>query len=169
MPVTAQLNYLRIAPRKVRLVVDAIRGKKAVRAEAILDFSVKGAAFPVLKLLRSALANAKHDFGLEPSDLYISKIAVNEGPKFKRWRPRARGQAFAIMKRTSHVALVLDTISKKETESKKGLARVSDSGKESAEEKTEKKTVAPRTKPASETQKPRAERGVKRVFRRKAF
>ncbi|MDI6591661.1 MAG: 50S ribosomal protein L22 [Patescibacteria group bacterium] len=113
MLITAKLRYLRIAPRKVRLVADLIRGKKVEEAQNILNFTVKRAAKPLLKLLKSAIANAKNNFQLEESNLYISKILVDEGPKYKRWRARARGRADQIQKKTSHLTLVLDEITKK--------------------------------------------------------
>jgi len=105
--VVAKLRYLRIAPRKVRLVADLIRKKPVNEALAILDFTRKKAARPLKKLLNSAIANAKNNFQLDPSNLYISKITVDEGPKYKRWMPRARGRADLILKRTSHITLVL--------------------------------------------------------------
>jgi len=110
--VVAKLRRLRIAPRKVRLVADLIRGKKVDEAINILTFLNKKAAKPVLKLLKSAIANAEHNFKLKKDNLFISKITVDEGPKFKRWMPRARGRADLILKRTSHITLVL---SEKET------------------------------------------------------
>jgi len=79
MAVTAKLNYLRIAPRKVRLVVDLIRGKTVGEAQTILNFTTKRANKPLLKLLKSAAANAKHNFQIDESNLYISKIVVDEG------------------------------------------------------------------------------------------
>src|SRR4030066_233417 len=100
MQVTAKLRYLNIAPRKVRLVADLIRGKSAEEAQAILNFTVKRATKPLEKLLKSALANAKNNFQLETSNLHISKILVDEGPKLKRYMPRARGQAYEIQKKT---------------------------------------------------------------------
>ena len=103
MAITAKLNYLRIAPRKVRLVADLVRGKKFQDAEAILRFTIKRGAEPILKLLKSAGANAKNSEGL-----YISKITVDEGPKLKRWRARSRGQSYRIQKKTSHINLELD-------------------------------------------------------------
>lgn len=112
--VVAKLRRLRIAPRKVRLVADLIRGKKVDEAINILTFLNKKAAKPVLKLLKSAIANAEHNFKLKKDNLFISKITVDEGPKFKRWMPRARGRADLILKRTSHITLVLS-----EKESKK--------------------------------------------------
>ena len=108
MPVTAKLHYLRIAPRKVRLVADLIRGKSTRDAQTILNFTTKKAARSLLKLLNSAIANAKNNLKLEEVNLFISKIEVNEGPKLKRSRPRARGQAYAIQKKTSHINLVLE-------------------------------------------------------------
>ena len=107
MEVTAKLRYLRIAPRKVRLVADLVRGKSVEEATHILNFTRKRAAKPILKLLNSAIANASHNFQLKKENLYISKIVVNEGPKLKRWRPRARGVTYEIQKKTSHITLVL--------------------------------------------------------------
>jgi len=107
--VTVKLRRLRIAPRKVRLVADLIRGKSVEEAQTILQFTIKRAALPLLKLLNSAVASAKQK-NLDPARLYISKITVDEGPKFKRWQPRARGQASEIQKKTSHITLVLAEI-----------------------------------------------------------
>ena len=115
MVITAKLNYLRIAPRKVRLVADLIRGKSVEEAQTILNFTIKKGAQPLLKLLNSAVANAKNNFKLETAKLFISKNEVNEGPKYKRMRPRARGQGYEIQKKTSHISLFLDEIKKKTT------------------------------------------------------
>ena len=108
MPAIASLNYLRIAPRKVRMVADLIRGKSIVQARDILNFTTKKASRPILKLLNSAIANAKNNLKMEETLLFISKLEVNEGPKLKRSRPRARGQGYAIQKKTSHINLILD-------------------------------------------------------------
>ena len=107
MEVVAKLRYLRIAPRKVRLVADLVRGKKVEEAAHILTFTRKRAAKHILKLLNSAIANALHNFQLKKENLYIARIIVDEGPKLKRWRPRARGMAYEIQKKTSHITLVL--------------------------------------------------------------
>jgi len=119
MTVTVKLRNLRIAPRKVRLAADSIRNKPAEEARNILNFTVKRATHPLLKLLNSAIASAKNNYDLEPVDLYISKITVDEGTKFKRWMPRARGQASEIQKKTSHVTLVLSERGKSEVRSTK--------------------------------------------------
>ena len=110
MEVKTQLRYLRVTPRKVRLVADLIRSKSVKEAENILNFTQKGVALPLLKLLKQAIANAKNNFNLDENNLYISKILVNEGPKLKRIFPRARGRADIIQKKTSHVILILDEI-----------------------------------------------------------
>ncbi len=107
MIVKAKLSKLRISARKVRLVADMIRGKPAEKAASILSFTIKKAAKPLLKLLKSALANAKNNLKLDPADLFIEKIEVNDGPKYKRMRPRARGQGFEIQKKTSHIIMIL--------------------------------------------------------------
>jgi len=113
MPVTAKLRNLRIAPRKVRMVADLIRRKPVVEAENILKFTVKRAAPAFLKLLNSAVANAKNNFKMEKDNLYIQRILVDEGPKMKRWLPRARGKADEIQKKTSHITIILDEIKSK--------------------------------------------------------
>lgn len=118
MEIKAHLRYLRIAPRKVRLVADLIRGKPVKEAEKILNFVPKKAALPLLKLLKSAIANAKNNFKIEEKTLFISKILVNEGPKLKRIFPRARGRADIIQKKMSHITLVLDKIEKKQNKEK---------------------------------------------------
>jgi len=112
MQVTAHLNNLRTAPRKVRQVIDLVRGKKAGEAQTILSFTVNKSAGNVLKLLNSAIASATHDFKLDKLNLYISKIFADEGPKLKRWHPMSRGRAYPIQKKTSHITLVLSEIKK---------------------------------------------------------
>lgn len=112
MVVKAKLNNLRIAPRKVRLVADLIRGKNVDWAQSVLEMIVKRAAKPMSKLLKSAVANAENNFHLDKDNLYISKIMVNEGRKLKRWRARSRGRAFEIQKKTSHIILELSEIKK---------------------------------------------------------
>jgi len=112
MAITAKLRYLRIAPRKVRLVADLIRGKSVEEAQNILNFTQKKTAEPFSKLLKQAIANAKNNppagGQMEEKNLYISTILVDEGPKLKRVRPRARGHADEIQKKTSHITLVLE-------------------------------------------------------------
>ncbi len=107
MDVKAKLRYLHIAPRKVRLVVDTIRGRKAEEALHLLDFDQRRAAKPVAKLLQSAMANAQHNFNLRKETLRIKEIRVDEGPKLKRWQPRAFGRAYPILKRSSHISIIL--------------------------------------------------------------
>lgn len=108
MEVRAHLRYLRIAPRKVRLVIDLIRGRSLAQAVDQLTILPKGAARPVFKLLQSAAANAEHNFHLDRASLSVKSIVANEGPKLKRYRPRAFGRAAAILKRSSHVTVVLE-------------------------------------------------------------
>jgi large subunit ribosomal protein L22 len=112
MEVRAKLSRLRIAPRKVRLVVDVLRGMDVEKAEQQLQFMQKGAALPINKLLKSAVANAVNNFKLEKSNLFIKEVTVNDGPVLKRWKPRAFGRATEILKRSSHILIVLDEIKK---------------------------------------------------------
>ena len=118
MKVKVRLSNLRTAPRKTRLVIDLVRGKKAVEAQTILSFTVNKTARPLLKLLNSAIATAKHDLQLDESNLFISEIFASEGPKLKRWHPMSRGRAFPIIKRSSHITLVLSEIVPTEKKSK---------------------------------------------------
>lgn len=108
MPVKAHLKHLRISPRKVRLVVNVIRGMEVDKALEQLEYIPKRSSSPVIKLLKSAVASAEHDFKLERNDLYISKIIVEEGTTLKRMMPHAMGRSFPIAKRTSHITLILD-------------------------------------------------------------
>ncbi len=170
MEVSAKLNYLRIAPRKVRLLADLIRGKKVKEAQTALNFAVKKGSLPMLKLLNQAVANAKNNFQLDSDSLFIYRIIVNEGPKLKRWRPRARGQAYEIQKKTSHIAIVLKSFKKVKKAKTKAIAKDKQSFQrpEEKNKKTEKiKTEKP--KPELKTVKPKSEKGIKRIFRRKAF
>lgn len=120
--VKAQLNNLRVSPRKVRLVADLIRGKNVAIARQQLTFLVKRSSDPMLKLLNSAIANAKNNAKMNEDDLVVSRIFVDGGPVLKRHMPRAFGRAFAIKKRTSHITMVLEEIKntkKKEVKDKK--------------------------------------------------
>ena len=113
MKVKVKLNRLRIAPRKVRLAASLIKEKKAKDALNLLKFSTKKAAHSLEKLVRSGMADAEHNFQLNPDDLRIFEIRVDEGATLKRWRARARGRAGEIHKKTSHITLVLEGEKKK--------------------------------------------------------
>ncbi|MBU7538888.1 50S ribosomal protein L22 [Levilactobacillus brevis] len=103
----ATAKTVRIAARKVRLVIDLIRGKSVAEALAILQFTPRGASPVVVKVLNSAVANAENNFDLDRQDLVVSEAYVNEGPTLKRFRPRAKGSASPINKRTSHITVVV--------------------------------------------------------------
>lgn len=111
--IKAKLNYLRIAPRKARLTADLIRGRSVQDAMNQLKFSPKRGAGPLLKLLKSAVANALRNFNLEDKNLYIKEIRVDQGPVYKRQMPRAFGKASMIRKKTSHITLILNDKSNK--------------------------------------------------------
>ena len=173
MKATAKLRYLRMAPRKVRMAVDLVRGKKVVEAQLLLQFAAKHSALPVLKTLNSAVASAINNFQAEAANLYISHIAVNEGPKLKRFRPRARGQAYEIQKKTSHITIVVDEIEqekvKKTTKSKDSVKdeKSVESVDSSTQKKETKKTYVKDRQ--STSSRPKEQRGVQRFFRRKAI
>ncbi len=161
MEIIAKLNYLHIAPRKVRLVAGLIKGKQVEDAQNILRFTIKKASDPILKLLMQAKANAKNNFQIDPSVLYISKITVDEGPKYKRWRARARGRAAEIQKKTSHITMIL----KGEEEKTKKIEKVS---KIENKEKVESAKKL-KFRPKKELTKSGRETGTKKIFRRKSF
>ncbi len=184
MEIKAKLKHLRIAPRKVRLISDLIREKPVEQAQAILNFTTNRAAQPLLKLLNQAVANAKNNFQLDETNLYIQKINVDEGPKLKRWRPRARGTAYPIQKKTSHITIILDEI-KKKAKKKKKIEKREPAFAEALAGKEEKIKGAPKVekiqkegkifaerakpKPELEIKRPQIEKGIKRIFRRKAI
>ncbi len=106
----AILRYERIAPRKVRTVIDMIRGKRVADAEAILRFTPKAASPIVLKLLKSAVANAENNMDMTKDNLYVAEVFADQGPTLKRFQPRAHGRAFRIHKKTSHITIILDQV-----------------------------------------------------------
>jgi large subunit ribosomal protein L22 len=105
--VRATARYVRVAPRKARLVADQVRGLPVTEAQTLLDFSPRGAARDVGKLIASAAANAENNHDLVAEDLRIADIRVDDGPILKRWRARARGRATRVDKRTSHLSVAL--------------------------------------------------------------
>lgn len=109
---TATAKTVRITARKARLVIDLIRGREVAEALAILDFTPRAGSPIVEKVLKSAIANAEHNFDLDAQNLYVKEAFVNEGPTLKRFRPRAKGSASPINKRTSHITV---TVAEKET------------------------------------------------------
>ncbi len=103
----AVAKYIMISPRKARQVVDLIRGKDVAEALAILKFTPHKATVPVTKVLKSAIANAEHNYELNSDNLYVKEIYVDAGPSLKRIKPRAQGRADLIRKRTSHITVVV--------------------------------------------------------------
>ncbi len=108
----ATARFVRIAPRKVKIVIDLIRGKNVEEAQAVLQYTPKAASEILAKILKSATANAENNLELNRDNLYIAEIFANQGPTMKRYRPRAFGRASRIRKRTSHITIVLDTVNK---------------------------------------------------------
>ncbi|PQD94173.1 50S ribosomal protein L22 [Pradoshia eiseniae] len=107
MQAKAVARTVRIAPRKARLVLDLIRGKQVGEAIAILNYTPKAASPIIEKVLKSAMANAEHNYDMDVNTLVVSEAYANEGPTLKRFRPRAMGRASAINKRTSHITIVV--------------------------------------------------------------
>ena len=108
MEAKAIAKNVRIAPRKVRVVMDLIRGKSVADAFAILKFTPKVGAEAIEKVLKSAVANAENNFDMNVDNLYVSTCFVDQGPTMKRIHPRSRGQAFKILKRTSHITVAVE-------------------------------------------------------------
>ena len=146
MQVKVFLNNLRIAPRKVRQVADLIRNKKADQARSLLEFTVNRSADPMLRLLNSAIATASNDFKLNEEDLYIYRVTVDEGPTLKRSHPMSRGRAYPIMKRTSHICIILDDGKSEESNKKVAKKQEKKDTKKATQEKSEKKTVKEKSK-----------------------
>ncbi|MBM4177278.1 50S ribosomal protein L22 [Candidatus Gribaldobacteria bacterium] len=170
MEVKAKLNNLRIAPRKVRLVADLIRGKNVNQAERILSFCVKRGTLPLKKLLQSCVQNGKNNFQLEEANLFVKEIKVDEGRKLKRWHPMSRGRAGAIQKKTSSVSLVLADYQKE-----KLLLKTKNNVKGSVVSEREK-TIKNKNKAKDkkkftsfENKKIQNKANLKQVFRRKAI
>jgi large subunit ribosomal protein L22 len=110
MEARAQARYVRVTPMKARRVIDLIRGLPAAEAQAILHFAPQAASEPVGKVLDSAIANATNNFKLDPDTLVVREAYVDEGPTLKRFRPRAQGRAYRIRKRTSHITVVVESV-----------------------------------------------------------
>ncbi len=108
--IRASARYVRIAPRKARLIADQVRGLHIEKARALLQFSPRGAAEDIHKLINSAAANAENNHDLIADEMKVSSITVDEGPTLKRYRPRALGRATPIHKRTSHIAVALTPV-----------------------------------------------------------
>jgi large subunit ribosomal protein L22 len=111
MEVRARAKYVRISPRKIRLVMDQVRGKKVEEALSLLSFAPQRGAFILKKVIHSAVANAEQNSGLDVDSLFIKRVYADEGPTLRRFRPRALGRATRIRKRTSHLTVVLDEMS----------------------------------------------------------
>ena len=108
MEATAKATYVRISPRKVQIVLDLIRKQPADKAMAILQYTPKAACEPVMKVLKSAMANAENNNNMDVSKLYIAECYAGSAPTMKRIKPRAQGRAYRIEKRMSHITIVLD-------------------------------------------------------------
>jgi len=170
--VIATLKYLHIPPRKVRFVVDVIRGMSVNEAEAQLYVAPRRPAVPILKLLRSAIANGKQVLKAEPSQLFIKEIRVDQGPRTKRYTPRARGSASLIEKKMSHVTIILGLMDKEKP------SRYTFRPKPKKEEKPKERTQKPKLEEKETEKKVRGgkgevksgakETGFRRMFQRKS-
>ena len=119
----ARASNVRVTPMKARRVVALIRDLPAREALSILKFAPQAASEPVSKVLASAIANAEHNFQLDPESLFVSSAYVDEGPTMKRFRPRAQGRAYRINKRTSHITIEVESVEDRSTTSRKGRTK----------------------------------------------
>jgi large subunit ribosomal protein L22 len=115
----AQVRHLRVSPYKAREVLDIIRGLHVDDADGVLEFTDRGVATEIRKVLASAVANAEHNDEIDPNELYVSACFADEGPTLKRWRPRARGRATRIRKRTCHITIIVSRMEPKRLEQRR--------------------------------------------------
>lgn len=146
MDVRAKAKFIKTSPKKIRLVIDLVRGLDVEVAITQLQFSKKNAALPISKLIKSAIANGEENDSLKKDNLFIKEIKVDEGPTMKRWMPRAMGRATPIRKRSSHVTLVLSEKVPTEKKDKKkkeisidDIVKIEDLGKVAGEDKKDAK------------------------------
>ena len=150
--VRAEAKWVRISPRKARLVTDHIRGRSVPEARTVLAFSQRAAAREIDKVLRSAVANAEANHGLFGDDLFVSAAYVNEGPTIKRWRARARGRVARIHKRTCHITIKLSPA----PEQREARARSAEPPAEEKPKRTpRRRAAAPKADAAEEQPKPK--------------
>lgn len=107
MQAIATAKYIRVSSRKMKFICDMVRGKNLDEALTLLKFTPKKGAKVLEKVVTSAAANAENNFNMDRDNLYIAEVYANQGPTLKRWRPRAQGRAFQILKRTSHISVVV--------------------------------------------------------------
>ena len=155
--VKAAAKWVRISPRKARLVVEHIRGRSVPEARTVLAFTPRAAAREVEKLLKSAVANAEANHDLLGDDLVVSAAYVDEGPMFKRWRPRARGRAARIRKRTCHITLKLSPAV--------DTTRVEPAAEEKPKRRPARRKAAPKAEATAET--PTAEKASEEKSKRR--
>jgi large subunit ribosomal protein L22 len=148
MRVRAQAKWVRTSARKARLVLDHIRGRSVPEARTILAFTTRAAATDIEKVLRSAVANAEANHGLDGDELFVEAAFADEGPTLKRWKPRARGRVNRIRKRTCHVTLVLAEVPEQNTRRRPRKQAETPASAPAAEESTPKARTRRRKKEA---------------------
>ena len=158
MQTKIKLSSLRVAPRKVRLLIDLIRGMSVEKALHQLQFSKKDAAKPLIKLLNSGVANAKHNHEMKKETLIIKTAFVDGGPTLHRWIPRAMGRATPIRKRTSHITIILEG----EAPKKKAAKKLKEENKEVKEKTKDKPKDVKEKKEVKETKKEKTEKSPKK-------
>jgi large subunit ribosomal protein L22 len=180
MQVKASLKNFRMSPRKVRLAADLVRGKTYFEAKVQLQFIKGKTGTPILDLLESCVANGVHNFGLEKSNLYIENIEVDEGPVMKRWRPRAHGRAYSILKRTSHLGIILNEIEEGKGRTKverkeaktltyEELKKITKQADKILNKQQERKEKDQKDQKLGKDKKSSSSRAISKIFRRKSI
>lgn len=146
----ARAGYVRSSAYKARVVLDQIRGKSYEEAREILAFSERDIAVPIRKVVDSAVANAEHNDGLDPEELYVSACYADEGPTLKRWRPRARGRATQIRKRSCHITVIVSRYDDDDLEEFRARAAAG-SGRAASDAEARRRRVA-RSRQASDSE-----------------
>ena len=159
--IKAELKFLRISPQKAQIVARELKGKNAKEAEAILSFLGKKTAHSLAKLLKSAVANAEHNLGLKEENLEIQKIEVLKGPVLKRWRPRSRGMANRIAKKTTHLKLFLVNTLEEEEKNGKEKKKLKPGTKKITGQKKESKGLGKLVKKGSKKDSSKQEKEEK--------
>jgi len=180
MQVSARLNNFRMSAKKARLTVDLVRGKTAIEAKSQLRYLPGKMSEPLYKLIESAIANASHNFGLDKNNLFIERITVDDGPALQRFRPRAHGRAYPILKRSCHVEVILNEIEEgkgRRKVEKQEVKTVSYEEIKKATKEAEKILAGQRNRLKKEEKKEEAKKGrdakgsgpLSKIFRRKSI
>lgn len=180
MQVSARLKNFRMSAKKARLTADMVRGKSTNEAKSQLKYLPGKLSEPLFKLIESAIANASHNHGLDKNNLFIEKITIDDGPALQRWRPRAHGRAYPILKRSCHIEVVINEIEEgknRRTVEKQEVKTVTYEELKKATKEAEKILAGQRKRLKKEEKKDEVRKGpdakgggaLSKIFRRKSI